>query len=546
MYLYAGGHSSNYALSNTMFNDSAEAIINKDNIKSITSGEVLALFIDGSKLPSGNVTFTTDVEEADVKQRFQLSEAMSVVLNNNYDAILSFISSSSIVRVDDLESTVTHTLLNSGNVDALISYDYIESGLESSLSFGVMSTDGSLDYGTCYNSRLESHATCTVKLTIDASSKRTGVGKFNLRAAYVNAYTQESKDVLLERYVGWYKNIEQLGRVVLSSATQNLQVKIDTPSVVQVKIDNLNNRAVEVKDISLTSNISLISSAEWSNCSHIAANSSCLFNVTLQGDVNHLGSGLLIAKAIVDSGSGQYTAILSPIVITVKDNMKRLNSFNVYGATGDIDQNNNTIKIYYLSEWLFPSGHFATFSYDGNKVTINDVEQISGVTTNDYVARYGDPATGGGKPMEIVVQADDGSTRAYALIFDTDQIVFRPDAFKLVYTSDVSKVKSYHTNRGFVAIDPITGKFTGYDISGKPLRASNAQNLWYVTLQNDYNFVGYSNNGGNPVEMFSTRSTWGNGYEVVLWGSDFYIHNGGLSDPYVCDTWGTRRCIPGY
>jgi hypothetical protein len=105
-----------------------------------------------------------------------------------------------------------------------------------------------------------------------------------------------------------------------------------------------------------------------------------------------LGSGLLIAKAIVDSGSGQYTAILSPIVITVKDNMKRLNSFNVYGATGDIDQNNNTIKIYYLSEWLFPSGHFATFSYDGNKVTINDVEQISGVTTNDYVARYGDPA----------------------------------------------------------------------------------------------------------------------------------------------------------
>ena len=196
----------------------------------------------------------------------------------------------------------------------------------------------------------------------------------------------------------------------------------------------------------------------------------------------------------------------------------------------------------------------ATFSTTGGTVFINNVAQVSSVTQNDYLARYGNPSTGYTKPFIISVVANDGSRKDYTLIANPNLIDFRAGGFLLNYTSDTTNVKFYQSRDCKIAIDPVTQKLTTY--------TSNGAKFLSVNTPTSQNVAFYDNNYGrlhgvgvtNDIAYnFDTSTQWGAAVEFVLYGCDFFLQDNGRSDlmvlfgdgyyrGVVCDTWGDRIC----
>lgn len=537
MYMYATGVAAHYTLAGAMFNGYADAIINKDELSNINSGEVLAIFVDGSKLPIGNVEFSTNAQDNNSNTNLSLSETLSVTANSNDDAILSFISPSTVIDLSSSTTTVTHTLLNRGNIPVTIRYGTIDSPLH----FGVDSS-GVSDSGTCKDAVLESSQSCTVKVGIDTATVGSGLGEFNLMVDYENSngYTTTS----VTQNVGWYSS-ESHGYVLLSSAANNLNIGLESMTTITAKIDNLNNYAVDITSMDYAADAQSMGVVKgiisWDNCNHIAANSSCQFSFGIQARTNGSNilipaNGLLGIKATVQSGNSTYTTMLTPIIITAVDDRPTLTSFSVYGQSGTIDNVNNTITIGDISgHWISPNAETATFATSSESaiVTINDITQTSAVTTNDYLARYGDPRTGG-NPMQIVVTAPSGKPRSYALTINTEQFVFKNDDpnvfFRFDYTSDTTKVKSYSTTTGTFALDPETGRFTSYNKAGQKVwQDSDTLRIDAMALDNGGNFVSYNiDTSVTPnvyTQVFGTHALYGAATEIVFYGTEFYMIN---------------------
>lgn len=557
IYLYAtGSKETSYNLSGIMFNDHESAIINQNELTQINSGEVLPIYVDGNKLTAGNVLFSSNVQANKSSLNFKLEQTLNVTSNtSNKDAIVSFVSAPSIANLTESKGFVTHTLFNEGNIPVTLT----RGDIESPLYFGVESGAG-LDYGTCFNNLsnnvLESGSSCTVKVSI-APSSETGLGKFKLIANYFNSDINKYKNIELEQYVGWHKTTTN-GKVVLSSPVQTFNIGAEETVSTTVKIDNLSDRSVNIQNLTVSTTLPMNKTLNWTNCQTIAARSSCQATLTMQANSTDFGSSLVSIVALIDNSSSKYNAALSPIRGTLIDNRKTLNYFNVYGVDGIIDNNANTITVNGLATWIYPDGHAANFTATGDRVTINGVTQVSGVTKNDYLARYGDPRYGG-NPFLVTVVAKDGSSKTYNLIMNTDTVTFTANAFDLIYTSDVNNVKSYRSKGCNIAIDPVTGQLTSYLPDGNKFWVTdpnpNNDKLARVLFQGDYRLNAYNVVTGGYA-LWSSATNYGPGYEMVLYGCDFYLQDRGRTDifvnlngenvPIVCGTFGSRVCIPNF
>lgn len=554
-YLYATGtHDASYDLHNTAFVDHESAIINHNELTKIKAGEIVPVYIDGTKLTPGNVRFLSDIMNSISRQITRLDQLLNVTApTKNKAVVVSFTTGASVINITGTSAVnVFHTIANSGNVPVTIS----RGDIESALSFGIESVVG-LDYGTCFrnepNNILESGSRCTVNVTLKSSSQNAGAATFKVLADYKESGST-TQSVTLTQYVGWQRTITN-GRVVLSSPIQTVNIGVETSAATTVKIDNLSNQSVNIQNLVVTTSIPANTTLNWSSCQTIAANSSCQASLTIRGNGTNYGTSSINVVATVNNGSTTYNSVLRPITGNLADDRKALTSFAVYGGSSTIDNTANTITLNLPYEtWLTdPTGHAAIFNSTGNKVLINGVEQISGVTKNDYLARYGNPATGFTKPFIISVVAKDGSKRDYTLIANPNLIDFRKNTFYLPYTSDPSNVKFYQSSGYKIAIDPATKQLTTYLPNGEKFLQVDALSTYYVMFQDDNNFVGYGN-GSNNNSTFETKAQWGNGIEFVLYGSDFFLQDNGRSDiqvsmndgysrGIVCDSWGARRCI---
>ena len=553
-YLYATGtHDASYDLHNTAFVDHESAIINHNELTKIKAGEIVPVYIDGTKLTPGNVRFLSDIMNSISRQITRLDQLLNVTApTKNKAVVVSFTTGASVINITGTSAVnVFHTIANSGNVPVTIS----RGDIESALSFGIESVVG-LDYGTCFrnepNNILESGSRCTVNVTLKSSSQNAGAATFKVLADYKESGST-TQSVTLTQYVGWQRTITN-GRVVLSSPIQTVNIGVETSAATTVKIDNLSNQSVNIQNLVVTTSIPANTTLNWSSCQTIAANSSCQASLTIRGNGTNYGTSSINVVATVNNGSTTYNSVLRPITGNLTDDKKTLTSFAVYGGSSNIDNNSNTISLNLpYDTWLPDSaGAAATFSSTGNKILINGVEQISGVTKNDYLARYGNPSTGYTKPFIISVVAKDGSKRDYTLIANPNLVQFRKNAFYLPYTSDSNNVKFYQSRGYKIAIDPVTKKLTTYLPDGTKFLEVNALSAYYVMFQDDNNLVGYGN-GSNNNSTFDTKAQWGAGIEFVLYGPDFFLQDNGRSDiqamfsdgysrGVVCDTWGARRC----
>ena len=553
-YLYATGtHDASYDLHNTAFVDHESAIINHNELTKIKAGEIVPVYIDGTKLTPGNVRFLSDIMNSISRQITRLDQLLNVTApTKNKAVVVSFTTGASVINIaGTIAANITHTIANSGNVPVTIS----RGDIESALSFGIESGTG-LDYGTCFknepNNILESGSRCTVNVTLKSSSQNAGAATFKVLANYKEGGVT-TQSVTLTQYVGWQRTITN-GKVVLSSPIQTVNIGVETSATTTIKIDNLSNQSVSIQNLAVSTSIPANTTLNWSSCQIIAANSSCQATLTIRGNGINYGVSSINAVATVNNGSTTYNSVLRPITGNLTDDKKTLTSFAVYGGSSNIDNNSNTISLNLpYDTWLPDSaGAAATFSSTGNKILINGVEQISGVTKNDYLARYGNPSTGYTKPFIISVVAKDGSKRDYTLIANPNLVQFRKNAFYLPYTSDSNNVKFYQSRGYKIAIDPVTKKLTTYLPDGTKFLEVNALSAYYVMFQDDNNLVGYGN-GSNNNSTFDTKAQWGAGIEFVLYGPDFFLQDNGRSDiqamfsdgysrGVVCDTWGARRC----
>lgn len=553
-YLYAtGNHGASYDLNNTAFVGHESAIINHNELTKIKAGEIIPVYIDGTKLTPGNVRFLSNVINNASRQITRLDQLLNVTApSKNKTVVVSFTTGASVINIAGTSAaSITHTIANSGNVPVTIS----RGDIESALSFGIESGTG-LDYGTCFknepNNVLESGSRCTVNVTLNSSSQNAGAATFKVLANYKESGVT-TQSVTLTQYVGWQRTITN-GKVVLSSPIQTVNIGIETAATTTIKIDNLSSQSVNIQNLVVNTSIPANTILNWSNCRTIAANSSCQATLTIRGNGTNYGTSSINAVATVNNGSTTYNSVLRPISGNLTDDRKNLTSFAVYGGTSTIDNINSIINLNLpYDTWLLdPAGAAATFNTTGNKVLINGVEQISGVTKNDYLARYGNPSTGYTKPFIISVVAKDGSKRDYTLIANPNILQFRKNAFYLPYTSDPNNVKFYQSRGYKIAIDPATKQLTTYQPSGTKYLQVNALSAHYVMFQDDNNFVGYGN-GSNNNATFETKAQWGDGIEFVLYGAEFFLQDNGRSDlqvmfgdgysrGVVCDTWGARRC----
>lgn len=555
-YLYATGtHDASYDLNNTAFVGHESAIINHNELSKIKAGEIVPVYIDGTKLTPGNVRFLSDITNNASRQITRLDQLLNVTApTKNKAVVVSFTTGASVLNLSGTSAAnITHTIANSGNVPVTIN----RGDIESALSFGIESVVG-LDYGTCFrnepNNILESGSRCTVNVTLKSSSQNAGAATFKVLADYKeNGVTTQS--VTLTQYVGWQRTISN-GKVVLSSPIQTVNIGVETSATTTIKIDNLSNQSVNIQNLVVTTSIPANTTLNWNNCQTIAANSSCQAILSIQGNGANYGVSSINVVATVNNGSTTYNSVLRPIMGNLTDDRKTLTSFAVYGGTSTIDNVANTITLNLpYDTWILdPAGHAATFSSTANKVLINNVEQISGVTKNDYLVRYGNPSTGFTKPFIVSVMAKDGSKKDYTLIANPEIVQFRKNTFYLPYTSDTTNVKFYQSKGCKIAIDPTTKQLTTYLPNNSKFLQIDALSTYYITLQDDYNFVGYGN-GINNNPTFATIAQWGVGIEFVLYGCDFLLQDNGrsdiqvpMSDGYsrgiVCDTWGDRRCTP--
>lgn len=555
-YLYAtGNHDVSYDLNNTAFVGHESAIINHNELTKIKAGEIIPVYIDGTKLTPGNVRFLSNIINRASKQITRLDQLLNVTApSKNKAVIVSFTTGASVINIaGTIAANITHTIANSGNVPVTIS----RGDIESALSFGIESGTG-LDYGTCFknepNNVLESGSSCTVNVTLNSSSQNAGAATFKVLANYKESEVT-TQSVTLTQYVGWQRMISN-GRVVLSSPTQTVNIGVETSATTTIKIDNLSNQSVSIQNLAVSTSIPANTTLNWNSCRTIAANSSCQATLTIQGNGTNYGASSINAVATVNNSGTTYNSVLRPIAGNFTDDRKTLTSFAVYGVTSNIDNvaNTVTLNLSYDTWILDPAGDAATFSSTGNKVIISGIEQISGVTQNDYLVRYGNPSTGYTKPFIITVVAKDGSKKDYSLIINPNLIGFRKHTFYLPYTSDTTNVKFYQSRNCKIAIDPTTKQLTTYASNGSKYLQVNALSAYYVMLQDDYNFVGYGN-GANNDSTFSTLAQWGAGIELELYGCEFFLQDNGRSDiqvvidngssrGIVCDTWGVRRCTP--
>ncbi len=114
---------------------------------------------------------------------------------------------------------------------------------------------------------------------------------------------------------------------------------------------------------------------------------------------NNFSSALLYRVYAADGTFADYRVT----VTRAPDTAKKITSFSISDADGDISEQAHTIKL------LLPHGTsrtalVAVFSAIGASVTVNGVEQVSGVTANDFTT-----------PLRYLVTADDGSTREYTV-----------------------------------------------------------------------------------------------------------------------------------
>lgn len=555
-YLYATGGNTSYDLKETIFVDHESAIINQEELTKINPGEILPVYIDGKKLTPGNVSFLSHMIDNTSSQSMKLEQVLNVTApSKNKTVIVSFTTGSSVINLTGTKASVTHTLSNSGNVPLVITRGEIESPL----SFGVESGTG-LDYGTCFknepNNVLPAGTQCTVNVTLNTSSQATGSAKFKVLANYKENGTT-IQTVNLEQYVGWQQTVNT-GKVVLSSPLQTINIGAETSVNTTVKIDNLSNQNVNIQNLVAVTSIPAKTTLNWNNCRTIAANSSCQATLTIQGNGANFGNSSINVVASVDNGSSKYNAVLRPIAGTLTDDRKTLTSFAAYGGTSTIDNVANTITLNLpYDTWVlnYTFGKIAaTFSTTGGTVFINNVAQVSSVTQNDYLARYGNPSTGYTKPFIISVVANDGSRKDYTLIANPNLIDFRAGGFLLNYTSDTTNVKFYQSRDCKIAIDPVTQKLTTY--------TSNGAKFLSVNTPTSQNVAFYDNNYGrlhgvgvtNDIAYnFDTSTQWGAAVEFVLYGCDFFLQDNGRSDlmvlfgdgyyrGVVCDTWGDRIC----
>lgn len=549
-YLYATGNDASYDLKNTIFVGNESAIINQKELSKISSGEILPVYIDGKKLTPGNVSFLSHIFDNKSHQSIKLEELLNVTApSKNKTVLVSFTTGASVISLTGTKASVTHTISNSGNVPLTIAHGAIESPL----SFGVESGTG-LDYGTCFknepNNTLAAGTQCTVNVTLSTSAQATGSAKFKVLANYNESGTT-LQTINLEQYVGWQRTVNT-GKVVLSSPIQTINIGSETAVNTSVKIDNLSNQSVNIQNLVVTTSIPTNTTLDWNSCRIIAANSSCQASLTIRGNGTNFGNSSINVVASVDNGSTRYNAALRPIAGTLTDDRKTLTSFAAYGGTSNIDNVANTITLNQPYPWVVdPTGTAATFSTTGGSVFINNIRQVSGVTTNDYLVRYGNPSTGYTKPFIITVVANDGSRKDYTLTINNTLINFRKNTFYLPYTSDANNVKFYQSNNCRIAIDPVSKKLTTYNYSGTKFLEVNALSTNYVMFQDDYNFVGYGN-GTDNNPTFQTLN-WGAGIEFVIYGCDFFLQDNGRNDlmvlfgdgyyrGVVCDTWGARMC----
>jgi hypothetical protein len=551
-YLYATGKDGSYDLKNTIFVGHESAIINQKELSKISSGEILPVYIDGKKLTPGNVSFLSHIFDNKSNQTMKLEELLNVTATSkNKTVLVSFTTGASVINLTGTKASVTHTISNSGNVPLTIA----RGAIESPLSFGVESGTG-LDYGTCFknepNNILAAGTQCTVNVTLSTSAQATGSAKFKVLTNYNESGTT-LQTVNLEQYIGWQRTVNN-GKVVLSSPIQTINIGSETAVNTSVKIDNLSNQSVNIQNLVVTTSIPTNTTLNWNSCRTIAANSSCQASLTIRGNGTNFGNSSINVVASVDNGSTRYNSALRPIAGTLTDDRKTLTSFAAYGGTSTIDNLANTITLNLpYDTWLLdPEGFAATFNTTGGSVFINGVRQVSSVTKNDYLARYGNPSTGYTKPFIITVVANDGSRKDYTLIANPSSLLeFRKNTFYLPYTSDVNNVKFYQSRDCKIAIDPSSKQLTTYTSSGAKFLSINALSSYYVMFQDDYNLVGYGN-GSNNAATFQTMQ-WGAGIEFVVYGCDFFLQDNGRSelmvlfgDGYyrgvICDTWGDRRC----
>jgi hypothetical protein len=337
-----------------------------------------------------------------------------------------------------------------------------------------------------------------------------------------------------------------------------VNIGVETSAATTVKIDNLSNQSVNIQNLVVTTSIPANTTLNWNSCRTIAANSSCQATLTMQGNGANYGTSSINVVATVNNGSTTYNSILRPITGNLNDDRKVLTSFAVYGGTSTIDNTANTVTLNlpYDTVLTDPAGHAATFSFTGNKVFINGVEQINGVTKNDYLARYGNPSTGIIKPFIISVVAKDGSKKDYTLIANPNIVQFKRDTFYLPYTSDTNNVKIYQSRDCKIAIDPTSKQLTTYLLkNNSKFLQLNPLITFYAMFQNNGDFVGYGN-GTNNNSTIITKDIWGAGQEFVLYGCDFFVQDNSrsdiqvtLSDGYsrglVCSTlYENKQCAP--
>ena len=166
---------------------------------------------------------------------------------------------------------------------------------------------------------------------------------------------------------------------------------------------------------------------------------------------NDFTSAVTYRVFAADGTSQDYTVRVSRAPSTEK----KITSFSIHGVDGVIDEPGHTVRLV-LPPHTDPGSLVATFSAVCSSVKVNGVDQVSGVTQNNFSA-----------PVRYLVTADDGSTQEYVVTVEValstekeiTQFVFRSsdngalggDAAGVITGIDISVVLPYGTSASDLA-----------------------------------------------------------------------------------------------
>ncbi len=174
--------------------------------------------------------------------------------------------------------------------------------------------------------------------------------------------------------------------------------------------------------------------------------------------------------AACNGGGGGSSGSASPTPSPVSPSSKDITAFSINNVAGVINGTAITVS---LPQGTVGTNFVATFTTTGTKVSVNGVDQVSGVTSNDF-----------SQPVTYTVTAEDNSTQSYTVTVSisptpgptppaptADSVV---SVYLLIdnlatlesYVSDLSKVDKVNFNRViFSFVRPTIPNYTSGDLS---------------------------------------------------------------------------------